>query len=175
MRIVPILGVLASSNHPPWGYLLVMCPGGLFWVPFWGPLLEGLGSILGPKWGPESDFFGFRFWSFFGSSFYGFWGPFWSPKRPKRDQDYLQKQSKTATIPKRSDFEKVWFDMFLAGILEHQASQESPKTAKKNPKMAPGSLPDLSKTHSIFRPHFFEFRTMFWVPKWSPEEPKTGP
>ena len=151
------------------------CGGTLFWFHFgvhfwrvWGPFLE-------PKWGPKSDFFWIRFWTFFGSSFYRIWGPFWSPKRTKRDQDGFQKRSKRATIAKRSDFEKVSFDVFFAGILAHQASQERPKTAKKASKTVPRSLPDLSKTCSILGSRFFDFRIPFWGPKWSPKEPKTEP
>ena len=53
VRIVPILGVLASPNHPSGGYVGAMVPGLLFRVLFWGPLLEGLGSIFGPKMGSE--------------------------------------------------------------------------------------------------------------------------
>ena len=83
--------------------------------------------------------------------------------------------SKSGIIAKRSDFEKVCFDMFSAGILEHQASQEKPKMAKKASKTVPGSLPDLSKTCSIFGSRFFDFRIPFWGPKRSPEEPKTKP
>jgi hypothetical protein len=141
---------------------------GLHFWSVWGP-------FLGPKWCPKSDIFGFRFWSFFGSIFYWIWDPFWSPKRTKRDQDGFQKLSKRAIIAKRSDFEKVCFDMFFAGILAHQASQERPKTAKKASKTVPGSLPDLSKTCSILGSRFFDFRSPFWGPKRSPEEPKTKP
>jgi hypothetical protein len=65
--------------------------------------------------------------------------------------------------------------MFFAGILEHQASQERPKTAKKASKTVPRSLPDLSKTCSILGSRFFDFRIPFWGPKRSPEEPKTKP
>ena len=57
MRIVPILGVLASPNHPSWGYLLVAVRGDLFLVPFWDPLLEGLGPIFGAKMGSYICFF----------------------------------------------------------------------------------------------------------------------
>ena len=71
------------------------------------------GSFLDPKWDPKSDFLGFLFWSSFGFSFCRIWGPFWITKRPKRDQDGLQKQSKRAIIAKRSNFEKVCFDMFF--------------------------------------------------------------
>ena len=135
----------------PWS--LGPCFGSHFGFHFW----RVRGSFLEPKWGPKSDFFGIRFWLIFGSNFYRIWGPFWSPKRSKRDQHGLQKRSKRAIIAKRGDFEKVCFDMFFAGILEHQAYQEWPKRAKKASKMVPGSLPDLFKKRFHFPIPFFRF------------------
>ena len=70
------------------------------------------------------------------------------PKRPhigfengqNISQDGPYKRSKKARIAKTNDFQDMCFDMMFRSILEHQASQESPKTAKAAPRTAPGSL-----------------------------------
>ena len=161
MRIVLILGVLASPNHPSWGHLGVIGSGPLFRVPFWVPFLRGFGSIFGAKMGSYICFFRDLFLVIFLVLFFMVFGVhFGAQNGPKA---------------KRNDFEKVCFDMFFAGILEHQASEARPKTAKKASKTVPRSLPDLSKTCSILGSRFFDFRIPFWGPKRSPEEPKTEP
>ena len=55
----------------------------------------------------------------------------------KMSQHGLQKPSQGATIAKRSDFEKCCFVLVFTAFLEHLASQESLKTAKKPPKVPP--------------------------------------
>ena len=66
--------------------------------------------------------------------------PFWGPKLAKMSQDGPQKWSKRAQIAITNDFENMHLDLCFTVFLEHQASQESPKAAKKPPKIAPGSL-----------------------------------
>ena len=61
-------------------------------------------------------------------------------------QDGSRKRSKRAKIAVTNDFENMRFDMFLIVRLEHQASQKSPKTAKKPPKTAPDSVQEPLKT-----------------------------
>ena len=68
-----------------------------------------------------------------------FWGPFRIPKPTKINQGGLQKRSQIAKKAKRNDFEKSRFLLFFATFFEHEASQESLKTAKKPPKMVPES------------------------------------
>ena len=65
------------------------------------------------------------------------WDSFWAQNLPKMSPNCLQKPSQGATIAKSSDFEKFCFVLFFAINLEHQASQDSPKTAKKPPKVPP--------------------------------------
>ena len=54
--------------------------------------------------------------------------------------DGVQKRPQTAKSAARNKFESMPFDKFDAVILEHQASEESPKTTKKASKTTPGSL-----------------------------------
>ena len=56
---------------------------------------------------------------------------FWGPKHTKMSQDGLPKRSKRAKIAITTDVENMHLDLFLTVLLEHQASQETPKTAKK--------------------------------------------
>ena len=60
-------------------------------------------------------------------------------------QDGLQERSEKAKIAITNDFENMLLDLSFTICLEHQASQASPKTAKKPPKMHPDSLQELSK------------------------------
>ena len=77
----------------------------------------------------------------------------------KMSQHGLQKPSQGATIAKRSDFEKCCFVLVFAIFLEHQASQESLKTAKKPPKVPPdGHQEPFQK-----RVHFL---SQLCAPKW---------
>ena len=55
----------------------------------------------------------------------------------KMSQDGLKNPSQGAMIGKSSDFEKCCFVLVFTVFLEHQASQESLKTAKKPPKVPP--------------------------------------
>ena len=56
---------------------------------------------------------------------------------PKMSQHGIQNLWEGAMMAKSNDFENCCFVLFFAGNLEHQASQESPKTAKKPPKLPP--------------------------------------
>ena len=87
---------------------------------------------------------------------------------PKMSQHGIQKSWEGAMMAKRNDFEKCCFVLFLTIDLEHQASQESPKTAKKPPKMAPGSHQEPFKK-------WVNFVTPF-LPENGPQNgPKSGP
>ena len=55
-------------------------------------------------------------------------------------QDGPRRWSKRAKSAITNDFENMHFDLFFTILLEHQASLESPKTAKKPPKAVPNSL-----------------------------------
>ena len=99
------------------------------------------------------------FWEWFGNHLLDIFllnlpPPFQSPKRPnKKKRDDPQKLSKKAKIAKANDFENMRFDIFVAGSLERQASQESPKTAKRAPKTALVSLqePFEKRVHFLIR------------------------
>jgi hypothetical protein len=57
-------------------------------------------------------------------------------RKLKMSQDGVMKSSKRRKIAKTNGFDIMRFDIFLTLLFEHQASQESPKTIKKAPKMA---------------------------------------
>ena len=76
----------------------------------------------------------------------------------KMSQDGLQKPSLGATIAKRSDFEKCCFVFVFTAFLDHQASQESLKTAKKPPKVPPDGHQEP-----------FQKRVHFLTPLWAPK------
>ena len=94
----------------------------------------------------------------------------------KMSQHGLQKPSQGATIAKRSDFEKCCFVFVFTAFLDHQASQESLKTAKKPPKVPPDGHQEPFQKRDYFL-------TPFWAPKclqnglqkWSKSCPKSGP
>ena len=86
----------------------------------------------------------------------------------KMSQDGLQKPSRGATIAKRSDFEKCCFVLVFTAFLDHQASQESLKTAKKPPKVPPDGHQEPFQKR-------VNFLTPFWVKNASKMESKSGP
>ena len=101
---------------------------------------------MGPVWGPI---------------LYGFWAQFWGPNPRQNEPTWLQKPSQGATIAKRSDFEKCCFVLVFTAFLEHLASQESLKTAKKPPKVPPDGHQEP-----------FQKRVHFLTPLWSPKLPQ---
>ena len=80
------------------------------------------------------------------------------------NQDGSQKQSKRAKIAIKDDSENMHLDKLFKLLLEHQASQESPKTAKKPPKMAPDSLQQL-----------LEKGVQFWINVLAKRHPQNEP
>ena len=71
----------------------------------------------------------------------------WPPKANPRSYDSEEKR-----------FKKVLFCIVFTILLEHQASQESLKTAKKPPKVPPDG-------HQEFFQKRVHFLTPLWVPK----------
>jgi hypothetical protein len=83
-------------------------------------------------------------------------------------QNELSERSKRAKIAMTNVFENmhlVFLFIVFYNVLGRQASQESPKTAKKAPKMDPGSLQEPFKKRYTFGPHFY----LTMVPKIAPE------
>jgi hypothetical protein len=106
-----------------------------------------LRSILGTKIGfffgiflaPISDHFLSNFWAHFGAQ-----------NLPKMSQNEFQKPSQGATRAKKNDFENHRFVLFFAALWEHRPSQESPKTARKPPKMPSKAQQEPCKKKSTF-------------------------
>ena len=67
-------------------------------------------------------------------------GPIFGLKLPKTSQDGPPKKSKRAKMTITNHLEHMHVNHLFTMLLEHQASQVSPKTAKKPPKMAPDGL-----------------------------------
>ena len=88
---------------------------------------------------------------------------------PQMSQDGLKNPSQGAMIGKSSDFEKCCFVLFFTVFLEHLASQESLKTAKKPPKVPPDGHqePFQKRVHFLISTLGPEM-----TPKWTP---KTAP
>ena len=64
-------------------------------------------------------------------------------------QDGLPEWSKRTKMAITNDFENMHLDLFLKCFLEHKASQEAHKTAKKPPKTAQDSLQEPQKKVNV--------------------------
>ena len=132
-----------QRNGATWSHLDQVCYRGHFWAHFCRFLGSVSGSKLVSKWIQN------RIPS--RTTFYLLWGVhFEVQKLLKLSQDGVQKQSQVAKLAKRSDLEKCCFVLFFTMFLEHPASQESPQTAKKLPKIVLGSLQEPLKKGITF-------------------------
>ena len=93
-----------------------MAPRRLLGVPRWLPEVPR-SSQMAPSWFPEAA------------------EAFQVQNLSKMTQRALQKPSHGVTMAKRNDFETCYFVLFFVANLEHLASQDGPKTAKKRPKV----------------------------------------
>ena len=79
----------------------------------------------------------------------------------------IQKPWEGAMMAKSNDFENCCFVLFFAVNLEHQASQESPKTAKKPPKLPPNGHPEAVQK---MVPFWTPISTRKVTPNWAPKQ-----
>ena len=74
--------------------------------------------------------------------------PFWEPSDKQKRDKMAPEAVQESYDSDNNQFWKHAFRYVVTALLEHQASQESPNTAKKPPKLAPESLQEPLKTNT---------------------------